>query len=297
MPNFPHLHPACEKKITLSVEDRICEITSPRWIGYPKAHQILLQFEDLYRHPRVARMPNLMLIGRTNNGKTDLVQKFCQSHQPSTDSETGRVDIPVMFIQSPPSPNESDLYAAILSSLYERVPAASVSAKRTRTIQVLKNIGLKVLCIDELHNSLAGSTLKRQQFLNTIKYLGNELRISIIASGTEDLLRATSIDPQIQNRFQPILLPKWKLDKDYRQLLKTFESILPLKEPSDLHSGLLSRKIFALSEGTIGELSMLLNKSAIHALQNGLEKITSEIVTDCGYIPPSDRSREAGAFI
>jgi hypothetical protein len=169
-----------------------------------------------------------------------------------------------------------------------------VSAKRTRTVQVLKDIGLKVLCIDELHNSLAGSTLKRQQFLNALKYLGNELRISIIACGTEDLLRATSTDPQIQNRFQPIFLPKWKLDKGFRQLLRTFESIIPLKEESNLHSGLLSKKIYAFSEGSIGELSMLLNKAATFALKNGEEKITPETISNCGFTPPSDRVRDTG---
>lgn len=297
MNEFPHLHPSCAKKMNLSTEERLIEISTPRWIGYPKAHQTLQKFEDLLRHPKVARMPNLMLVGRTNNGKTDLIQRFCQSHLPDPNAEGGRIIAPVMYIQAPPSPNEADLYATILSSLYERVPSASTSAKRTRAIQVLKDIGVKVLCIDELHNSLAGSTLKRQHFLNAIKNLGNELRISFIACGTEDILRAISIDPQIQNRFQPILLPKWKFDQDYRQLLRTFEAILPLKEPSNLHSGLLGRKIYATSEGSIGELSLLLNQAATFALKSGEEKITNDIISNCGYTPPSDRSREASRSI
>lgn len=297
MGEFKYLHPSCVEKLSFSDDERISEIRKPRWIGYPAAHKILHQFEDLLRHPRVSRMPNALLIGSTNNGKTDLLKKFCQSHLPENSASSERMVAPVMFMQAPPSPAESDFYAALLSSLYERVPSSSTSAKRTRVIEVLRKIGLKVLCVDELHNALAGSTIKQQQFLNMIKYLGNELQISIIGCGTEDVLRAVSIDGQIQNRFPPLILPKWKADRAYKQLLKTFEAILPLKEESELYGGLLSKKIYALSEGTIGELSSLLNMAAIRAIQDGTEKITSEILSECGYVPPSERAREAARAI
>lgn len=196
MTEYKHLHPRCIDKLSLSNEARIDEIYKPRWIGYPRAHQILQQFEDLLNYPRVSRMPNILLIGSTNNGKTDLLKKFCQAHLPDENVSEGQLNAPVMYMQAPPSPAESDFYAAILSSLYERVPSSSISAKRTRVIEVLKKIGLKVLCVDELHNSLAGSSVKHQQFLNMLKYLGNELQISLIGCGTEDVLRAV-INPAI----------------------------------------------------------------------------------------------------
>ena len=293
MNTFTHLHKSCISKLELDNNARVAEIRKPRWIGYSNAHAILQRFEDLFHHPRVSRMPNNMIIGRTNNGKTELLKKFCQNHLPDPNYSGENLIAPVIFMQAPPSPNEADFYSAILSGLYERVPASSTSAKRSRTIEVLRRIGLKVLCIDEMHNSLAGSSVKQQQFLNTIKYVGNELNISIIASGTEDLLRAFSADPQIQNRFEPILLPKWKMNKEFQQLLRTFESILPLKQPSRLHEGLLCKKLLAMSEGTIGELSSLLNKAAIFAINHEIELIDIEVLSNCGYIPPSERSREA----
>ncbi|MDV6316275.1 TniB family NTP-binding protein [Idiomarina sp. HP20-50] len=297
MNSYPHLHKNCIEKLEWDAEARVKDIAQPRWIGYPRAHEVLQRFDDILVHPRVSRMPNLMLIGRTNNGKTELLRKFCQQHLPDPNSSGDSFIAPVMYMQAPPSPNESDLYVQILNSLYERVPASSISAKRSRVIDVLRTIELKVLCIDELHNSLAGSSVKQQNFLNTLKYLGNELKISFIASGTEDLLRATSIDTQIQNRFEPILLKKWTLTKEFRQLLRTFESILPLKRPSKLYSGLLSKKILALSEGTIGELSSLLNKATVYAIRSGSECIDIEVLSNCGYISPSDRIRDSALGI
>lgn len=294
---YPHLHESCISQLDLDIDSRTDIISKHRWIGYPLAHDILHRFDDLIRHPRISRMPNLMLIGRTNNGKTEILKKFAQKHLPNTNEKADSIIAPVLYMQAPPSPNEADLYTSILSSLYERIPAASTSAKRTRTIEVLSKIELKVLCIDELHNSLAGSSTKQQQFLNTLKYIGNELRISFIASGTEDLLRVVSSDKQIQNRFEPILLPKWKRNKDYLQLLRTFESILPLRKPSQLHSSLMSKKLLAISEGTIGELSKLLNKAAVYALRNEIESITPEVISKCGYVSPSERSKNTALGI
>lgn len=287
---YPHLHEKTVKKLELSVDQRILEVGKARWIGYSKAAEILERFEVLLNHARVSRMPNLMLLGRTNNGKTDLLKQFCKKHTPDEDSDMSHMVAPVLYLQAPPSPNESDLYSALLSSLYQRVPTASVASKRARVIKVLSEIELKVLCIDELHNSLAGSTTKRQQFLNSIKYLGNELQISIIASGTEDLRRAVAIDGQIQNRFEEVILPKWQCNYEFKQLLRTFEAILPLAEPSNLSGKQLSRKLYALSEGAIGELSNLLERSAIFALQNHMECITEDVIERCGFVAPSARS-------
>lgn len=39
--------------------------------------------------------------------------------------------------------------------------------------------------IDELHNLLAGAHAKRAEFLNTLRFLGNELRIPIVGLGTK----------------------------------------------------------------------------------------------------------------
>jgi hypothetical protein len=291
--HFAHLHPSLVEIVKMGTEERVNWIKKPRWIGYSRAHDILAKLEDLVHHPRQARMPNMLLIGSSNNGKTRLIQTFAQRHPADENVGGEHIIASVLYTQAPPAPSEAGLYAEILSTLFEKVPTSSLEARRTRVIQVLRGIKLKVLVIDELHNILAGATVKQQHFLNVIKYLGNELQISIVGCGTGDLLRAVSIDPQIQNRFTPELIPRWQMGKEFRMLLKSFEMTLPLQKESILSDTIIASKILAMSEGTIGEISNLLNMAASYAIRQKIEQITSDVLNDCGYVAPSDRTQLA----
>ena len=83
----------------------------------------------------------------------------------------------------------------------------------------------------------------------------------------------------VENRFPPTILPRWRTDDEFRQLLASFEKIIPLKYPSDLQgSTTLTAKLLTRSEGTIGELKMLLAAVATDAMRNGTERITEEII-------------------
>jgi len=290
---YKHLHSSVLDIVGLGQDEKIKWIKKPKWIGYARARDVLTKLDDLLHHPRESRMPNMLLVGSTNNGKTKLIKHFAQKHAAQENLGGDYIIAPVLYFQAPPSPTEAGFYSDILNSLFERVPSASTDAKRARVIQVLRGIQVKVLIIDELHNILAGASVKQQQFLNMIKYLGNELEISIVGCGTGDLLRAVSIDPQIQNRFTPEILSKWKMNKEFRQLLMSFESLLPLKEASNLHEKLIASKILAMSEGSIGEVSTLLNSATIYAVRQGEEKITEDVLNDCGYIAPDDRKEYA----
>ncbi|WHI44627.1 TniB family NTP-binding protein [Microbulbifer sp. VAAF005] len=288
-----HLHPRIHNVVELDRQARIQWIKEPRWIGYPRAQEVLSKLDDLVRHPKESRMPNMLLVGRTNNGKTKLVRHFANLNQASENPEGEHIIAPVIYIQAPPSPSEAGFYSEILGGLFETVPAGSTDVKRAKVINILERIQLKVLIIDELHNVLAGASVRQQQFLNMIKYLSNQLQISIVGCGTGDLLRAVSVDSQIENRFVPEILPQWQMNKEYRQLLASFEALLPLKERSFIYNAPLAGKILAMAEGTIGEISMLLNSAAEYVLLKGKEKIEDGDLNQCGYVSPSERKARA----
>src|SRR5690554_6480288 len=158
MTEHSHLHPSITHILDLSNEQRIAQIKKPRWIGYPRAHQILGRLEDLLIHPKEPRMPGILLVGPSNNGKTRLIRQFVKNHPVDKNLEGENIIMPVFHVQAPPTPSESAFYSYILNSLFYRVPVSSTEAKRTKAINALKKIGVKVLIIDELHNILAGAS-------------------------------------------------------------------------------------------------------------------------------------------
>jgi hypothetical protein len=275
-------------------DERITKLHKGRWIRYPRAEQILAQLDELLKHPKTHRMPNLLVFGETNNGKTALIQRFVQQHLPKLGDDRTLSRIPVVVIQAPPVPEERRFYQAILSQVFAPFrPSSSIEDLQHETLRMLMTINVKMLIIDEIHHVLAGPLLKQRHFLNVIKYMGNELQIPLVAAGTHDAFNAIQIDPQLANRFEPALLPHWSMNEDYLRLLASFEPALRLERPSNLIDPVLATKILTLSGGTIGEISTLLTRAASRAIDDGSECITNATLDACGYVAPSERRRVA----
>jgi Bacterial TniB protein len=79
-----------------------------------------------------------------------------------------------------------------------------------------------MLVIDELHNVLGGRGDTRREFLNLLRFLGNELRIPLTGVGTRDAYLAIRSDDQLENRFAPLTLPRWEAGTDACSLLASF---------------------------------------------------------------------------
>jgi hypothetical protein len=115
--------------------------------------------------------------------------------------------------------------------------------------------------------------------------------------GTNEALRAIQADPQLANRFEPAALPRWRLNQEVQMLLASFEQALPLREPSRLADKQVARKLLALSEGSLGELSSLLTAAAVYAVQTGAERIDEQSLAALDWVPPSERRRRAESLV
>jgi hypothetical protein len=166
-----------------------------------------------------------------------------------------------------------------------------VEEKQMKVLHLLRDIPVRVLIIDEIHHILAGHIAKQRHFLNVLKYLGNELKMPLVGVGTIDALRAIQTDPQMVNRFEPVALPRWEMNRDFQMLLASFERILPLRQPSLLAEPALATKLLALSEGTIGELFALLVAATVRAIRSGAERIAEGVLGSIDWIAPSARRR------
>lgn len=288
-----HLLPKAAAYLDRPTSERIAYIRSPLWIGYPRAQETLDRLENLLTHPKSHRMPNLLIIGDTNNGKTMLVQRFCNRHKPEDNPDGEAAVVPVLYVQAPPVPDESRFYNAILELLFAPYkPGDRADRKQFQAIKLMRAVGLRMLVIDEIHHILAGTMSKQKAFLNVIKYLGNELEVPIVGVGTRDAFRAIQTDLQLSNRFDHALLPRWDNDDEYLRLLATFERAIPLRQPSNLVDGALADKIYSMSEGYIGEISRLLEAAAVDAVETGKERIDKKRLDQMGWVAPSERRKE-----
>jgi hypothetical protein len=166
-----------------------------------------------------------------------------------------------------------------------------VDKKQAQDLNLLKEVQTRMLMIEEIHHMLAGSPTRQRTFLNTIKYVGNELQIPIVGIGTKAAFNALQIDPQLSNRFVPEALPRWEADAEYLKLLASFERSGAVRA----RRASLALKVLAMSEGTIGEISAVLTKAAVRAIEFGTERIDMKILDSIGWVAPSDRKWTAGS--
>jgi hypothetical protein len=111
--DLSHLHESARRIARLPDAERVRYVRADRWIGYPRATAALERLETLFSWPSKQRMPNLLLIGPTNNGKSMIVEKFRRSHPPI--SHEDREEIPVLVVQMPSEPSVNRFYTALLA--------------------------------------------------------------------------------------------------------------------------------------------------------------------------------------
>ncbi|WP_186760131.1 TniB family NTP-binding protein [Arthrobacter alpinus] len=287
-PELSHLHPTVRDKARLPATERVELIRADRWIGYPRAVEAVARLETLLCWPDKQRMPNLLLIGPTNNGKSMIVEKFRRGHPPTTEAD--RECIPVLCVQMPSEPSVLRFYVALLAALGAPLqPRRRLADIEQISLKLLRSTGVRMLVIDELHNVLAGQGNSRREFLNLLRFLGNELRIPIIGVGTREAYLAVRSDDQLENRFEPIVLPLWKMSDDTLSLLASFAAALPLQQPSDIATPDMAQYLLTRCEGTIGELTRLLTSAAIAAVESGAESINHRTLIMADYVGPTER--------
>lgn len=282
-----------ELVLNSTLEEKISYLRKQKWIPYPQAEKIMAKLEDLKDYPTVGRMPNLLIVGETNNGKTALINKFYKKNNPYVrEGEYDIVVAPVIVVEAPAEPDVRSFYNTILELLNAPIiKSENPDFKLRRIISLFKKLQIKLIIIDEIHHVLAGSPLKQRVFLNVLKQLSNKLMISIVCVGIRDAFNVLQSDSQLANRFETMILERWKNNQSLLQLLVNYEALLPLENPSYLTENSIASKILAMSDGLIGEINTILIKAGELALKSGLNKIDHKILDNIDYVSPEDRKK------
>lgn len=291
-PGLEYLTEAAKEAAMLSNEERLVYIRGDRWFAYPRAQNALNRLEELLEWPRKQRMPNLLIVGPTNNGKSKIVEKFRRDHAVTDSTESGHEFVPIVMVQVPSEPGTGRFYAMLLGSIGAPFnPHAKVVELEQLTLRIMRTVGARMLIIDELQNVLAGNANARRGFLNLLRFLGNELQIPIVGVGTREAYLAIRSDDQLENRFEPLPLPVWEEGEELRSLMASFAAALPLRRPSQIATAGISKFILVKIGGTIGEMTRLLTSAAIEAVNTGEESINQKTLKLANYQSPLERRR------
>ncbi len=161
-------------------DGRISLIQSDIWIGFPRAEQVLGRLQNLIEAPRQTRMPGLLVHGASGIGKTMIARNLSRRYAPEYDPTAGVTHTPLLLLQAPPAPDERRFYLHILAAVGAPATAIAVRSQNVaslevRVIALLRDLGLRMIMIDEVHNLLAGTHREQRRFLNVLRYLSNEL--------------------------------------------------------------------------------------------------------------------------
>lgn len=283
MTSRAHLIPEVALALELPTMERIEFCQTDRWVGYTRAQQILNQLDDVFAYPKSLRMPNILLVGRSDNGKSSIVQHFVHRH-PMVMREDGSPGPCVAWVAMPATPTESSFWSEVLWSLHIRHGERdSPEKKRRQAFDAMEYASVRVLAIDEF-NHLTNAGKDAAKLLAAIKNVSSSLRIPIVASGTQAAINALNSDAQMKSRFEPAVLDRWKLDREYLRFLASYETFLPLAEPSGLATRELAPTIYGMAGDTIGGTVKLLKNAASYALRTGREKIDADVLNSMGHL-------------
>ncbi|BCS51775.1 TniB family NTP-binding protein [Geobacter sp. SVR] len=280
-------------------EARIAAVRKDFWVGYTTAKKIMADLEDLLKYPKKIRMPNIAVIGETNNGKSFLLSKFVDRNSPPFDPNADKTTLPIVYIRLRAKADEARLYNAILSSLFASGPdRESTDSKLDRIHRLFFHLETKMLVVDEFQHSTCGTPHKIRELLHATKNLGSDLKIPIVIGGTPEVLNSLRSDPQISNRFQPRHLERWKMSDEFLSLLATIQVKLRLRGDYDLTEEGISQRILLLGGGILGDMVDLLVCQTADAIRTGSEVITEKTLSNAylkglGWVPPSQRTKYA----
>jgi hypothetical protein len=209
-----------------------------------------------------------------------LVEKFRRDNPPIVHPVHGLETIPVLGMTLTSRPSERRIYAQLLRALVAGLEqrAVPLAELETRTLKLMKQVDVRVLAFDEVHNLLAGSPREQRVILQLFRFFSNELKASLVCLGIADAREAIAGDaPQLVRRLDQLALPRWRPDDEFQALVTAVLRSVPLRRPSSLSAQSL-RHLARVTDGSTAKVFSPLNELAIEAVRTGAERITDEAV-------------------
>ena len=153
----------------------------PEWIPYPHVTAVLRRLEDSIDRGPGQACRHSVLVGPPNNGKTAVIDRLLAMHPPSLDRWAERTHLPVLSLETPPTP----LFRKLFKSALRKIGALVIPCDRKEAVEylgaVLEAVGTRVIAVDQAQHILAGFPFQQEEFLSFL--VGTARRAQASASG------------------------------------------------------------------------------------------------------------------
>jgi len=281
---------------TTEEDGRIALIQSDIWIGFPRAEQVLDRLQDMIEAPRQTRMPGLLVHGASGIGKTMIARNLSRRYAPEYDPASGITRTPLLLLQAPPAPDERRFYLHILATVGAPATALSARSKCGLPRSPCRRALARPWLADD-HDRRGPQPLGRdpsrtaRRFLNVLRYLSNELEVSLVCLGVSEAVDAIRGDIQLARRLDEHHLPNWRDDAEFSDMIQTLIAAMPLEKKSNLKVKSL-KQVLALTGGVTSRIFALVKDLSIDAIVTGEECITDDAIAR--WTPVWSRHASAG---
>lgn len=260
---FAHLHPDIRHLATAERHVRQACILTDRWISYPAAEDAIDRLFELLDMPPRIRMPSLLFWGHPNMGKTHI-----QRHFIDLCSARGMGEGAVLWMEVNDSLTEKRLYLDLLSALNAPAPDTIASRLQAMVLRHLKARSIRMIILDELQRATELRERDQRAILNAVKYISNQLSISIAGFGSGEVKALVESDAHLSERFEIVALPKCeKKERWIVDLVKDRLAFFPLRKETRVDRELVEALLFH-SRALLGRIFRILEQAAIAALDN-----------------------------
>ncbi|AWW72855.1 hypothetical protein CD351_00270 [Erythrobacter sp. KY5] len=272
---------------------RLAFLSQPLTIHHPR----MMEIED--RLAAILKMPephehSIAIFGRSFNGKSTISKHFASLHPIRTNvlGDADRAD--VVRISMPGEASVREFAIRILRYVGEPFNLTwSTSHLTSMAYAVLRAMQTKLLIIDEFQDLSNGTSRNREALKNMIKSIGEDTGCGVALFGTPAGVDILNKEPQLQRRFEQLVLPPWKRGDEANVLIHNLEVRLPLRKVSHIVADpKLVETILEMGDHVIGHIRRVMLLAARTAIQTGREVIDAKTIEGMAWVPLSERSED-----
>ncbi len=230
-----------------------------------------------------------LLYGLPGVGKSTVLKKFAAMRAGPFETSRGSVR-PVVLVEVPANPNESNLFDAFLKALgVEHLCVGTPEERKSAVLVQIKEQDVKMLILDEFNHVIEDRSEKfTKKAVRQLKSLLNQGACQVVFAGTEDLVNVHALYGQIKRRDDGDFVMTtfdWNDKEDQAEWIEVLElvhagNILAIPSSPPLHDKKRAQDLHKATNGNFCDLMKLLFRAISIAYDTGDAELTDVVFAD-----------------